>query len=95
MDSEDRFTEQQPPSIEEFYNSLTEENLTLEDYCHAEKVWKTFSITNFEKYNDLYLLTDVLLLANIFFKFPLTCQDQYGLDPAHHHHTSHSMYMLI
>ena len=48
-------------------------------------MWKAFNIQNLGQYHDLYLLTDVLLLADIFENFLSTCQGQYRLDPAHYY----------
>ena len=54
-----------------------------DDYEHAEKVWKEFDVRNLGEYHDLYLLTDIILLSNVFEKFREVCMENYGLDPTH------------
>ena len=44
-----------------------------------------FSCRDLGDYHDLYLRTDVLLLADVFETFRKTCLSQYGLDPAHYY----------
>ena len=84
MNNWDCFEETCLPSREEFYSKLTDENITEVDYQHAQEVWKTFGCDNMGDYHDLYLRTDVLLLADVFETFRKTCFEQYNLDPAHY-----------
>ena len=42
------------------------EGVTGEDYQHAQTVWKDFNIESMKDYPNLYNLSDVLLLADIF-----------------------------
>ena len=85
IDHESRFTEKQLPDIGQFYNELTEEHLSQQDYNHAQTVWSDFQIENLGQYHDLYLKTDVLLLADVFENFRKVCHHYYQLDPAHYY----------
>ena len=58
-------------------------NISDDDYQHAQKVWDAFIIRNVGEYHDLYLPTDVILLANMFEAFRDACLEHYGLDTAH------------
>ena len=53
----------------------------MKDYQHACRVWKEFGMTNMGEYHDVYLKTDVCLLADVFKAFRKTCLEAYGLDP--------------
>lgn len=70
------------PSKAKFYNSLSNEHVSDEDYNHAVTVWTEFCINDMGEYTDLYLKTDVLLLSDIFQNFRKTCKIHYKLDPA-------------
>ena len=53
-----------------------------EDYDHARNVWKEFNLKDMGEYHDLYLRSDVLLLADVFEEFRNVCLENYQLDPA-------------
>ncbi|XP_068704482.1 uncharacterized protein [Montipora foliosa] len=83
MDSFEKFNEKLPPK-EEFYSVLNDEHISDEDYTHAQNVWNTFSLKNMGEYHDLYLKSDILLLADVFENFRKTCLQYYKLDPCHY-----------
>ena len=84
MNSLKRFKENKIPPKEAFYSRLTGEGISDEDYEHAKKVWKVFGMKTLQDYHDLYNVTDVLLLADVFENFRNVCMENYKLDPAHY-----------
>ena len=73
VNSWDRFNETQLPPIDVFYSNLNTSSISEEDYQHAQRVWKLFGIRDLGDYHNLYLRTDVVLLANVYEAFRDTC----------------------
>ena len=84
MDSFDRFNETQLPEKQDFYSILNNEHISDEQYKHAQNVWNTFNLKTMGDYHDLYLKSDILLLADVFENFRKTCLQYYKLDPCHY-----------
>ena len=85
LDSFQKFQETSLPPKEAFYNDLTGEDISDEDYNHTQQVWERFQCQTFQDYHNLYLLTDVLLLADLFENVRIICLETYDLDPAHYY----------
>ena len=85
ISSLDKLSETCLPPKEKFYSKLNDDNISDEDYQHAIKVWNAFGCKTLRDYHDLYLKSDVLLLADVFEKFRSTCLKHYNLDPAHYY----------
>ena len=84
LDSFKKFFENKLPDKCEFFSSLKDEYISEKDYQRANNVWNAFEMKTVGDYYDLYLKTNVLLLADVFEKFIKTCLDYYGSDPCHY-----------
>ena len=81
LDSLKRLSETQLPPKEAFYSKLNKSHISDEDYKHAQNVWEAFNCQILRDYHDLYLESDVLLLADVFETFRNLCLRNYKLDP--------------
>lgn len=70
------------PSKDKFFNRLTNESITDDDYKHAGEVWRTFNIKNLHEYTLLYLKSDIILLCEVFEGFRKLTYDRFQLDSA-------------
>ena len=80
MDSWEKFNETVLPPKKAFYSNLSIEDISDEDYAHAQKVSDVFEIKNLGEYHDLYVQSDTLLLADVYENFRNMCLDKYKLD---------------
>lgn len=84
MKSVANFEETKLPGIEHFFNDLTEEPCTPEEYNNAKQVWDSYKIKNLGEWHDLYCLLDVTILADCLERTREILWDSYGLDVAHY-----------
>ena len=82
MTSFEKFAETELPPKSAFFSQLNGEGISDEDFSHAQNVWGKFCTTNLGDYHDLYLKTDVLLLADVIENFRQVLLENYHLDPA-------------
>ena len=80
MDSWEKFNGTALAPKKYFYSNLNLEDISDEDYAHAQKVWDVFKIKNLREYHDLYVQSNKLLPADIYENFRNMCLDIYKLD---------------
>ena len=66
MDSWQRFDETSMPDKEAFYSNLNMEDIADVDYKHENTVFEYLINKNLGDYHDLYVHSDILLLADVF-----------------------------
>ena len=69
MDDWENFNEISLPEKENFYSHLNSKDITDSNYAHAKRVCKDFQIQNLGEYHNLYVLSNTLLLADVFLNF--------------------------
>ena len=81
IDDWKKFNEAALLKKENFYSNLIMEVITEVDYKHGKRICEDFEIKNWGEYHDLYLRSDVLLLAGAFQHFRKMCLKIHELDP--------------
>ncbi len=84
IDDLQKLEQRELPAQEAFFSRLSNSGITNEDYQHAQAVWHAFGCQTLGDYVRVYLLTDVLLLADVFENFRKQSFAQFGLDPAYY-----------
>ena len=84
MNSIEKFNDPKPPPQKAFYSKLSGRGITKKNYKHVWNVWYSFKMKIFKEYHELYNITDVLLLADVFENFRDICLKNYGLDPVYY-----------
>ncbi|CAB3992197.1 uncharacterized transposon-derived [Paramuricea clavata] len=90
MDSFDKLGETSLRPKSKFFSKLNNDNISDANYERAQNVWNVFDMKTMRDYHDLYLKTDVLLLADVMENFRKVCKTNYGLDPMWYY-TAHGL----
>ncbi|XP_046753066.1 uncharacterized protein LOC124416187 [Diprion similis] len=85
IDNWEKLEDRRLPTKPQFYSKLNDRDISDDDYAHACEVWQTFNVQTLGEYSDLYLQTDVFLLADVFRNFRQNCWTTYKLDPLHYY----------
>ena len=73
MDSCESFDETSLPDKKAFYSEWYLEDITDENYTHAQKAFEELNLKNLGDYHNLYVQSDMLLLVDVFENFRNKC----------------------
>jgi hypothetical protein len=62
--SMEKLNETCPPPKEKFFSTLTNEDISDEDYARTQEVWKRFGCETMWDYSEVYVKTDIALLTD-------------------------------
>lgn len=89
------FEMQTLPNKDAFFSDLTQNDISDEDYKHAQTVWSKFKIKDMLHYAFLYLRLDTILLSEAFIKFRNLLIDEENLDCCQFLSTPHLSFHLM
>ena len=83
IDSTERLKENKLPPKSAFYSTLTKTEMSDKEYEHVQKVWIYYKCKLLLDYHNLYLKTDVLILADAFEKYRNFFLENHEIDPCY------------
>ncbi|KAK5647553.1 hypothetical protein RI129_002445 [Pyrocoelia pectoralis] len=84
VDALDKLDVTKLPQKDDFFDKLHKKEISDDEYNRAQEVWNVFNCKTLGEYSDIYLKSDVLLLADIFENYREKCLHNYEVDPAHY-----------
>ena len=81
LDGPERLMETALPPKSAFYDRLSEQEISDTDYEHAQEVWNAMGMRTLQDFLETYVLSDVLLLADVLSVFRKTMLESFRLDP--------------
>ena len=65
-DWKNKLKEKELADLKYFHSRLSNTKCSIDDYSYAKEIYNYFKCKNIKDYDDLYVKTDVLLLADVF-----------------------------
>ena len=90
LDGPERLTETELPPKSAFFNSLENSEPSDSDYRHAKEVWSSMGMQTMRDYLEVYVKSDVLLLADVLNLFRQTMISDFKLDPLQYYSLMHT-----
>ena len=72
-DWENKLKQKELPDIKYFHSSLNNAKCSADDYNHAKEIYNYFASGEISDFKGLCLITDVILLANVFIAYRKKC----------------------
>ena len=73
----------QIPKIDNFYSSLSQKNISFDDYQRVKQIYNKFECANLAEFIKIYCILDTLLLAEVWSNFSEFCTENYNISPDH------------
>ena len=69
------------PKIEDFFSSLSQKNISIEEYKRVKQIFKHFKCQNLSQFIKIYCILDTILLAEVWSNFSNFGNQNYHLSP--------------